>query len=79
MPKLPGVDHRQAVRAFQKFGFWFARQEKHVTMTNGGRIITIPRENPFNSFTMAGKVKDAGLDLDEFKELLLKLVLGKFV
>lgn len=48
-------------------------------MTNGGRIITIPRENPFNSFTMAGKVKDAGLDLDEFKELLLKLVLGKFV
>jgi len=39
-------------------------------MTNGERIITIPRANPINSFTMAGIVKDAGLSIEEFKTLL---------
>jgi len=32
-------------------------------MTNGERIITIPRANPINSYTMAGIVKDAGLSI----------------
>ena len=35
MPKLPGVNHQQAIRAFQKAGFHIARQGKHITMTNG--------------------------------------------
>jgi hypothetical protein len=39
-------------------------------MTNGERIITIPRANPINSFTMAGIVKDAGFSIEEFKKLL---------
>jgi len=39
-------------------------------MTNGERIITIPRANPVDAFTMAGIVRDAGLSIDEFKRLL---------
>jgi hypothetical protein len=39
-------------------------------MTNGERIITIPRADPIDAFTMAGIVKDAGLTIDEFKRLL---------
>ena len=70
MPNLPGINHKRAVRAFEKLGFWIARQGKHIAMTNGERIITIPRANPVNAFTMAGIVKDAGLTIDEFKELL---------
>ena len=70
MPKLPGINHERAVRAFEKLDFWITRQGKHVAMTNGERIITIPRANPVNSFTMAGIVKDAGLTIEEFKELL---------
>ena len=70
MPKLPGVNHQDAVKAFEKTRFWVARQGKHITMTNGERIITIPRANPINAFTMAGIVKDAGLTLKEFKKLL---------
>lgn len=70
MPKLSGINHQRAVRAFEKAGFWVVRQRKHITMTNGERIITIPRENPINSFTMAGIIKDAGLSIEEFKELL---------
>jgi predicted RNA binding protein YcfA (HicA-like mRNA interferase family) len=70
MPKLPGINHQRAVKAFKKVGFGIARQGKHITMTNGERIITIPRANPVNSFTMAGIVKDAGLTIEEFKKLL---------
>jgi len=39
-------------------------------MTDGARIITIPRANPVDAFTMAGIIKDAGLTLSEFKNLL---------
>lgn len=70
MSKIPGVAHKRAVAAFKKAGFWIARQGKHTTMTDGTRIVTVPRANPINSFTMAGIVKDAGLTIDEFKKLL---------
>jgi len=70
MPSIPDINHQRAVKAFIKAGFWITRQGKHITMTNGERIITLPRKNPINAFTMAGIVKDAGLSIDEFKKLL---------
>ena len=71
MPKLPGVNHLDAVRALQKAGFRIARQGKHIVMTNDdGRILTIPRHNPVNALTMGGIVRDAGLTIEEFKGLL---------
>ncbi len=70
MPKLPGINHKRAVKVFEKAGFRITRQTKHITMTNGERILTIPRANPINSFTMAGIIKDAGLSVEEFKKLL---------
>lgn len=70
MPKLPGINHRRAVKAFEKAGFRITRQRKHITMTDGERIITVPRTNPINSYTMAGIVKDAGLSIGKFKKLL---------
>ena len=39
-------------------------------MSNGGRIFTIPRHNPVNAFTMGGIVRDAGLTVEQFRELL---------
>jgi len=70
MPKLAGINHQRAVKAFKNAGFWIARKGKHITITNGERIITIPRANPVDSFTMAGIVKDSGLSLEQFNELL---------
>ena len=70
MAKVPGINHKRAVNAFEKAGFWIERQGKHITMTNGERIITIPRANPINAFTMAGIVKDAGLSIEQFKKFL---------
>jgi hypothetical protein len=58
------------VRAFEKAGFRIARQSKHIVMTNGQRILTIPRNNPINGFTMGGLVRDAGLTVEQFRELL---------
>lgn len=71
MPKFPGVNHLDAVRVLEKAGFRIARQGKHIVMTNDdGRIVTIPRHNPVNAFTMGGIVRDAGLTIEEFKALL---------
>ena len=39
-------------------------------MTNGERIITIPRANPIDAYTMAGIIRDAGISIEEFKNLL---------
>jgi hypothetical protein len=39
-------------------------------MSNGTRVLTIPRNNPVNAYTMAGIVRDAGLTLEEFRKLL---------
>jgi hypothetical protein len=58
------------VRAFQKSGFRVVRQGKRIVMSDGSRILTIPRTNPVNAYTMAGIVRDAGLSIEEFKKLL---------
>lgn len=70
MPKLSGVNHLDAVRALEKAGFHVVRQGKHIVMSDGARILTIPRHNPVNAFTMGGIVRDAGLSTEEFKNLL---------
>ncbi len=70
MPKLAGVPHLQAVRALERAGFRIVREGKHVVMSDGRRILTIPRHNPVNAYTMGGIVLDAGLTIEEFRKLL---------
>jgi predicted RNA binding protein YcfA (HicA-like mRNA interferase family) len=70
MPKLPGINHLRAVAALERAGFRILRQGKHIVMTDGVRILTIPRHNPINAFTMGGIVKDSGISLERFLELL---------
>jgi predicted RNA binding protein YcfA (HicA-like mRNA interferase family) len=70
VPKIPGVNHLTAVRALEKAGFRIVRQGKHIVMSDGIRILTIPRHNPVNAFTMGGIARDAGLSVEEFKKLL---------
>jgi predicted RNA binding protein YcfA (HicA-like mRNA interferase family) len=54
MPKIPGISHKDAVRALEKAGFSVLRQSGHIVMGNGERRLTIPRGNPINAFTMGG-------------------------
>ena len=70
MPKIPGVDHLDAVRALEKSGFRIVRQGKHIIMSDGIRILTIPRHNLVNAFTMGGIARDAGLNVEQFKKRL---------
>jgi predicted RNA binding protein YcfA (HicA-like mRNA interferase family) len=70
VPKVPGVPHLQAVRALQKAGFQVVREGKHIVMSDGRRILTIPRANPVNAYTMGGIVQDAGLTVEAFRDLL---------
>lgn len=71
MPKIPGINHLQAVRALEKADFNIVRQgKKHIVMSDGTRFLTIPRKNPINAYTMGGIVKDAGLTVEEFNMLL---------
>jgi predicted RNA binding protein YcfA (HicA-like mRNA interferase family) len=70
MGRIPGISHMDAVRVLQKAGFRIVRQGKHVVMSDGTRVLTIPRHNPINAYTMGGIVRDAGLTPDGFKKLL---------
>ena len=70
MPKIPGISHKDAVRALEKAGFSVLRQSGHIVMGNCERRLTIPRGNPINAFTMGGIAKDAGLSPEAFRKLL---------
>jgi predicted RNA binding protein YcfA (HicA-like mRNA interferase family) len=70
VPKIAGVNHLDAIRALEKAGFHIVRQGRHIVMTDGTRILTIPRHNPVNAYTMGGIVQDAGLSVGKFRKLL---------
>lgn len=68
MADLPSLPHLRIVRIFEKFGFRILRQGKHIVMTDNKSIITIPRHNPVNRWTLAGIIKEAGLTVEEFRK-----------
>ena len=70
MTLIPGVNPPAAVRALERAGFRVIRQGRHIVMSDGSRIVTIPRHNPVNAYTMGGIARDAGLTAEEFRKLL---------
>lgn len=69
-PGIRGINYRAAVEALEEAGFWVLREGVHVVMTNGTRILTIPRHDPVHAITMEGIVRDAGLTMEQFRQLL---------
>jgi hypothetical protein len=67
---IAGVSHLRAVRAPERAGFRVVRESRHIVMTDGRRIVTIPRHNPVNANTMAVIVRGAGLTPEDFRRLL---------
>lgn len=70
MPKLPRINHLQAVKALEKAGFGIVRQGKHIVISDRVRILTVPLHNPVDPITMGRIVRDAGLTIEDFRELL---------
>ena len=67
---IAGIPHQRAVKALMKAEFRIVRQFGHVVMTDGARIVTIPRHDPVNAHTMAVIVRGVGLTPDQFRKLL---------
>lgn len=70
MPRVPGINHLRAVAAFERAGFTIIRQSKHIVMSDGRRMLVIPRNDPVNAYTMGGIIQDAGITIEEFRALL---------
>jgi predicted RNA binding protein YcfA (HicA-like mRNA interferase family) len=73
MPPIPVVHARDCIKALQKIGFYVARQKgSHITLRRdkpSGRI-TVPNHNPLKPGMLHRIIKDAGLTVDEFIDLL---------
>jgi predicted RNA binding protein YcfA (HicA-like mRNA interferase family) len=73
--KLPVVSGEKAIKAFLDAGFVKVRQRgSHVRLekNEGNDIIrlTVPLHNPMKKGTLSRLIKDAGLTIDEFVNLL---------
>jgi len=68
MGKLPGINHLQAVKALEPAGLAVVLQGAHI-VSDGRRTVTIARHNPVNAFTTFGIVRDAGLTIEQFRDL----------
>lgn len=73
--KLPVVSGKVVIKALSKAGFVADRQRgSHVRLEkiSGDDIIkvTVPLHNPLKKGTLARIIKDSGLSVDEFVELL---------
>ena len=70
MPKIPGIRHKDAIRALEKAGWRVIREGKHTIMGKGAEALPIPRHNPVNAITMGAIAKAAGLTPEEFRRLI---------
>ena len=75
MPKLPIVSGREAVKAFQRLGFFVDRQRgSHIVMKkitpSGERGCVIPAHKEVAHGTLRSALKQAGVSEDEFREAL---------
>ncbi|MFQ5814153.1 MAG: type II toxin-antitoxin system HicA family toxin [Anaerolineae bacterium] len=70
--RLRDVSGDQAVRAFERLGYRVVRvRGSHVILEHPTRrAIVIPRHRRLRPGTLLGRIKDAGLTIEEFEELL---------
>ncbi|MEW5692833.1 MAG: type II toxin-antitoxin system HicA family toxin [Candidatus Hydrogenedentota bacterium] len=64
------------VKALEKAGFTIRRQGKHITMSDGISIIQVPRNNPVKKYTLKEIIEDAGLTIEQFKNMIWLLING---
>jgi predicted RNA binding protein YcfA (HicA-like mRNA interferase family) len=74
--KLPSVSARDCVRALQRGGFVVLRQAgSHLFIgdpDDPARRTVVPKHNPIPPGTLRSIIRDLGMSVDEFVELLNK-------
>jgi predicted RNA binding protein YcfA (HicA-like mRNA interferase family) len=75
LTKVPSLDFKKVLAAFHRAGFIDVRQKgSHIRIekeTPDGTIkVTIPAHKPIKRSTLSHIIKDAGLSVSEFIDLL---------
>jgi predicted RNA binding protein YcfA (HicA-like mRNA interferase family) len=73
MTKLPRISGRECVRALEKGGFFFKRQEgSHIILRRNDPFaqIVVPDHKELDRGTLRAIIRQAGLSIDEFTNLL---------
>jgi len=70
--KLRGISGRQAVKAFEKFGYTIKRGKgNHINLVKvGGPRLTIPLHDELSIGLLVHEIKKAGLTIEEFIKIL---------
>ena len=75
MAKLPVCKGKEAVKAFEKDGWNLARYiDDHFILKKQGErfLLSVPDHNPVKKGTLRRLVRDAGLSVNDYIELLDK-------
>ncbi len=73
MSKLPQVSGRRCIRALAKVGFYFVRQKgSHITLRRDTPFaqVVVPENKELPPGTLRRIIRDAGLTVDQFTNLL---------
>ena len=69
MSKLPVISGQECIRALQKAGFYFKRQEgSHITLRRDvpfGQVV-VPDHKELDRGTLRAIIRQTGLSVDEF-------------
>jgi predicted RNA binding protein YcfA (HicA-like mRNA interferase family) len=71
MPKLPALSGREIVRALEKMGFnQISQRGSHVKLRREGRSCVIPLHDEVKRGTLAGILRQAGVEGEAFLKVL---------
>ncbi len=73
MSKLPRISGRECVKALEKFGFYFKRQEgSHIILRRDNPFaqVVVPDHKELDRGTLRAIIRLAGIGTDEFVKLL---------
>ncbi len=74
--KLPVISGNEAIRAFEKAGWYIDRRAKsrHIIMKKAGMktTLSIPEHKTLDRGLLRALIRDAYISVDEFNELLKK-------
>lgn len=73
MSKLPVISGRECIKALEKKGFYFKRQEgSHIILRrdNPSAIVVVPDHKELDRGTLRAIIRQVNLSVDEFVKLL---------
>ena len=73
MTKLPQISGRECIKALEKAGFYVASQKgSHVNLRRDDPFgkVTVPNHKALDKGTLRAIIRQAGLTVDEFVDLL---------